>query len=233
MAGFELSPGIVIDPERDEAYVMDPRGEIVAIALAKGEEVWRSQQAAKPLTLSGQVLVGQAEQPGLGDGLKIVALNTSKQGEEITESVVPLPPNVHPAIDQGAARSFTARAAPEAGETTVSWEFIEQPVRGVATGPFQVLPGETPPALSSGEPAGFPTAASATVEMSEPGAQPTVMRGAARINLASGAVASVTAPHLAAAADAPAVQATATDASPAALAGYRNRNSSRLMVATS
>ena len=219
MTGFELSPGVVIDPDRDEAYLMDPRGEIVSVDLAKGKEVWRSQQAAKPLALSGDVLVGQAEGSAAANELKIVALSTSRQGETITEGVVPLPPNVSPAINQAATRSFTARAAPQAGETTVSWEFVERPLQGVATGPLQVLPGEAPPAVSAGEPAGIPMAVPPAGAVTEPGAQLTVMRGAARIDLSSGAVIPATAPHLASAAEATVTEPGPDVPSAAALAG--------------
>jgi hypothetical protein len=187
---FQLSPGVVIDPNRSEAFVMDPEGEIVAVDLASGSEVWRSQKAAKPLAVAGDILVGQAEQPGPANALKIVALDTSRQGQPVTESLVQLPPNVHPMIDQAANRSFTARALPQAGEATLAWEFVERPLRGIAPGPLQVLPGEAPPAPTAmgGAPA---AAASASARL---GAQPTVMRGEVRINLSSGAVAPSPAP---------------------------------------
>jgi hypothetical protein len=182
MDTFQLTPGVVIDPNRGEAFVMDPAGEIVAVDLASGSEMWRSQKAAKPLTAAGDILVGQAEQPGPANALKIVALDTSKQGQPVTESLVQLPPNVHPMIDQAANRSFTARALPQAGEATLAWEFVERPLRGIAPGPLQVLPGEAPPAPTV---MGGPAAASARL-----GVQPTVMRGEVRINLSSGAVSS-------------------------------------------
>lgn len=219
MSGFELSPGVVIDPGRDEAYLMDPRGEIVAVDLAKGKEVWRSQKAAKLLALSGDVLIGQAEGPAAAAGLKIVTLNIDKEGKPIAESVVPLPPNVSPAIDQAASRSFTARATPGAGETTVSWEFVDRPLRGVARGPLQALPGEAPPGVSADGPGSIPTAAPPAGTMVEPGSQPAVIRGAARINLSSGAIIPAAAPHLATVAEAPVTQSGPDVPSDAALDG--------------
>jgi len=196
---FQLSPGVVIDPDRGEAFVMDPGGDIVAVDLTNGSELWRSEKAAKPLTVSGDILLGQAEKPGPANALKIVALSTSRRGEPVTESLVPLPPNVHPMIDQAANRSFTTRAHPQAGEATLAWEFVERPLRGMAPGPLQVLPGETPPMISTmGVPPGPAIATTAL-----PSVQPVIMRGEVRINLSSGVVAPALAPHLASAATMP------------------------------
>ena len=182
MSGIELSPGVVIDPDRHEAYVMSPDGGIVAVELVQGTEVWRSQEAAKPLALSGDLLIGQAEADGPSEELGIVALHRDRGGEAVTRSRVALPPGVQPMIAQSMNRAFTARAEPGPAEANVTWEFVERPLRGVAPDPLEVLPGEAPPTVFAGPPELDATAAAPVME---PGAE-LVTRGTFRLDLASG-----------------------------------------------
>jgi hypothetical protein len=190
MPSFQLSPGVVVDPDRHQAYVMNPSGGIVAVDLAEGVPVWRTRKAAKPLTLAGDLLVGQAEAPGPANELRIVTLDTSRRGRQVTEALVELPPGVQPAIASSLNRSFTAEVRPEPGEAAVAWEFVEEPLRGIAPGPIEVLPGEAPPALSAATPPALPGAVTAVPAAApEPvGAATVVVRGAARVDLSSGTV---------------------------------------------
>jgi hypothetical protein len=150
VTSFELSPGIVIDRDRGEAYAMSPDGGILALDLARGEPVWRSEDAAKPLAVAGELLAGQAETAGPDNELVIVALD-QRDGATVARSLVALPPGVQPSIYQSPHRSFTARAEPAAGGATVSWDFMERPLRGMASGPLEVLPGEEAPPGRSAE----------------------------------------------------------------------------------
>ena len=186
MPSFQLSPGVVVDPDRREAYVMSPKGGIVAVDLAEGAPVWRTRKADKPLTLTGELLVGQAEEPGPANELRIVTLDIGKRGRQVTEALVELPPGVQPMIASSMNRSFTAEARPEPGEAAVSWEFVERPLRGVPPGPMEVLPGEAPRALSAAARPGAtaPTSTGAPA----PGDEATIVRGAARIDPSSGTV---------------------------------------------
>jgi hypothetical protein len=191
---FELSPGVVVDTDRGEAYLMSPEGGIVAVGLADGEPAWRSSDLSKPLTLVGELLVGQGEAPGGADTLRIVTLDVAQGGRQVNETLVQLPPGVQSSIMPSLSRSFTAKALAEPQEAIVSWEFVERPLRGVPTGPLEVLPGEAPPGVSAaalpatGPPApgvpGMP-AASSTVE---PGGEAAVVRGVARVDLATGTI---------------------------------------------
>ncbi len=189
VSGVELSPGVVIDPNRREAYVMSPDGGIVALDLVQGMEIWRSQEAAKPLAISGDLLIGQAEAEAPGEELGIVALDTAQRGAPVSRNRVSLPSGVQPMIAQSMNRAFTARAEPGPGEANVSWEFIERPLRGVSPDPLEVLPGETPPAVFAESRGIAPTAAAPVVE---PGAE-VVTRGTFRLDLASGSATSITA----------------------------------------
>jgi hypothetical protein len=177
MPGFQLTPGVLVDPDRREAYVMSPEGGIVAVDLAAGASVWHTRSVDKPLTLAGELLVGQAEAPGPANALRIVTLDVGRRGRQVTEALIDMPPDVQPMIAPWPNRSFNAEARLEPGEAAISWEFVDRPQRGIAPGPAEMLPGEAPPAVSAAEP---PPA--------EPGGEATVVRGAARVDLSSGAV---------------------------------------------
>jgi len=191
VSSFELSPGVVVDTDRSEAYVMSPEGGIVALELGRGDEVWHSQHAAKPLAVSGDLLVSQAEAAGPENSLAIVALDRRERGTKVTSSVVELPSGVQPAINHSVNRSFTAQAQPSAADATVSWEFIERPLRGMAPGPAEVLPGEPAPPDDLGMPA---SAEMARAEL-QPRSDLVVMRGAVRVGLSDGTVTPAEAPH--------------------------------------
>lgn len=199
MSSFELAPGIVVEPDRRQAFVMSPEGGIVGIDLDSGAEVWRSAEAAKPLTVVGDLLVSQAETPGPQNEMRLVSLDVRNQGARVAEGLVQLPPDVMPLIGQSAARTFNALAlpaAPQAERASVTWEYVERPMRGVADGPIQRLPGEAPPAVSAAALGGTPDAPEAFAENAfEPGGERIVMRGEVEIDPASGVVAAAAPPQ--------------------------------------
>lgn len=200
MSSFELAPGVVVEPDRRQVFVMSPQGGIVGIDLDSGEEVWRSQEAAKPLTVLGDLLVSQAETPGPHNEMRLVSFDVGNQGAAVAEGLVELPPNVMPLIGQSATRTFNAfafTAAPQAERANVTWEYVESPMRGVADGPIQRLPGEAPPAVSAGTLEGMPGAPELFAEeVTEPGGEAIVMRGEVEIDPISGAVATAAPPQL-------------------------------------
>jgi hypothetical protein len=212
---FQLNPGVLVDAERGEAYVMSPEGGIVAVGLTDGAPVWRSSKAEKPLTLAGELLIGQAETPGPANVLRIVTLDTGKRGEQVNEALVELPPGVQAMVGPSLNRSFTAeaRAEPEEREeVAISWQFVERPLRGIAPGPIEVLPGEASPAVS---------VAPAPMGALEPGGEPTIVRGAARVDVSSGTVTATEATRMPGAPGQPTVSAgdsaAATDLGPGEL----------------
>jgi hypothetical protein len=171
---------------------MSPQGGIVALDLAGGKLVWHSRAAAKPLTVSGDLLVSQAEPTQADQALRIVTLNTRANGAPVAATEVPLPSGVQPMIDKTANRAFNTFAQPIADEAAVSWEFVQQPLRGVPPGAMEVLPGEEAPPQARATSAGIEAPA---VVMDEPGGGPTVLRATVRVNPASGVVTSLEAPH--------------------------------------
>jgi hypothetical protein len=182
-SSFQLTPGIVVDLDKNQAYVMRPEGGVLALDLSHGAEVWSSVAAAKPLTLAGDILVSQAEPEGRGNELKIVSLSTSEEGRQIFEKTIPLPPAVKTSVTRSVTQSFNAEAHVAAGEAAVSWQYKERIAQGMRAG-HEVLPGEAGPTESELPPG-------ALREEREHGGEstaPKVMDGAFRLNLQSGAV---------------------------------------------
>jgi hypothetical protein len=139
---FELRPGVVVSLDKNEAYVMKPQGGIAAVGLAQGNELWNSREAAKPLALSGDLLVGQAEPKPGERALRIVTLDTGENGRAALQQDVELPQGVNPMIGDAPNRSFRAIARAATGEAAVAWEYAERPLRGMREGK-EVLPGES------------------------------------------------------------------------------------------
>jgi PQQ-like domain len=180
---FELSPGLVVDPATNRAYVMRPEGGIAALDLTQGEKLWQSSAAAKPLTVSGDLLVSQAEPKASDNALEIVTLNTD-QGTAVLQQTVPLPPKVKPSITRSAGRSFNASADSTSGEAAVTWQFQERLIQGTRAG-REVLPGEPGPSPGALPPGVLRTEQG---ESLADGPKTETANGAFRMNLKSGAV---------------------------------------------
>jgi hypothetical protein len=176
VSSFQLSPGIVVNLTRHEAYVTSPEGGIVAVNLDKGTQVWRTSEAVKPLALAGGLLVSQAEPAGARNELKIVALDAT-EGHPVIERSVQLPAGVMASIGQTQKGTFSAEARPVGGDATVSWEYAERLVQGIRPGGPASYLGEATPSTEPRAPAPAPPG-------SEPEQQAT--RGTFRIDLQSG-----------------------------------------------
>jgi hypothetical protein len=179
---FELRPGVVVSLDKNEAYVMKPEGGIAAVGLAQGDELWRSGEAAKPLTLSGDLLIGQAEPKAGERALKIVTLNTAEDGRPEVQQDVELPKGVNALIVDTPNRSFKAIARVATGEAAVAWEYAERPLRGMRMGQ-EVLPGE-----AAEEPEGPGRRALEEEEEEEEEGKMEVTTGSFRLDLKSGEV---------------------------------------------
>jgi hypothetical protein len=183
---FELRPGVVVSLDKNEAYVMQPEGGVAALGLAQGNELWRSAEAAKPLTLSGDLLISQAE-PKTGErALRIVTLDTRESGRSEVQQSVELPKGVDPMIDAASNRSFKAVARVAAGEAAVAWEYVERPKRGMRMGQ-EVLPDEASPVPGREGPGG-PGGRRALEGEKKAGGAPKVTSGSFRLNLKSGEI---------------------------------------------
>src|SRR5262245_40659275 len=127
---FQLCPGVVVDPVRGEAYLMNPQRGIDAIELSSGRLIWSSSAAATPLTLSDQRLVAQAETSGDAHSLRIVVLDTKQAGKVVLEASLPLPRDVSPSINNGLGARFTVDARARDGAVSIWWSFSQRIVSG-------------------------------------------------------------------------------------------------------
>jgi hypothetical protein len=182
---FELRPGVVVSLDKNEAYVMKPEGGVAAVELARGNELWLSREAAKPLTVSGDLLVSQAEPKAGGRALRIVTLNTGEDGRPEVQQDVELPKGVNAMIVETPNRSFRAVARVATGEAAVAWEYAERPLRGARMGQ-EVLPDESAPVPGRDEPGG--RRALEEEEEEEEGGAMAVTTGSFRLDLKSGEV---------------------------------------------
>jgi hypothetical protein len=167
-----LRPGVIVGPGGKHLYLMSPGGTVEAINLETGKEVWASKDAAKPLGVSADHVIGQAEAPADGNAMKVVVLDR-KTGKAVTSGSVILPAGVKPSINETIQGRFAARAQTGTKDAVVSWQFVAFPRRGVKPG--------TPSALPDTD----KTAADAPVGGTR--------GGAVRLDLATGATTSITA----------------------------------------
>lgn len=187
----ELRPGVVIDPQRRVAYLMNPKGGIDAVGLNRGELVWHSDDAARPVAAAGTVLVAQAEPPRPTRGA--VATAARPQGNELLVRVLDartgrrrlavthlLPPGTRANVVGTAEGTFSIQSqATSPTETILAWEFVDIPLQGVRPGALDV---DAPPA---------DTTAAVPALALKPGP---AASGAVRIDLTSGKAAAVSGP---------------------------------------
>ncbi len=139
---FELRPGVIVDPGRKLAYIMNTKGGIDAVELARGTLVWSTDQAAKPLALNGDLLVSQVEPPGPGSALEIAILSVQERGRRRVANSIRLPADVRVSIDETLNSSFTTYARVLGGGMFMLWEYSFHPIKGTA--PSDTLPDELP-----------------------------------------------------------------------------------------
>ena len=136
---FELSSGVVLEPDPPVAYLMVPEGGIEAVDCVTGETLWKTTEAAKPLAVFGRRLIVQKEAAGRTDVLPIGILDSRDGSGASVAARVPLPPGTRALVNQGLGVSFTVRAWEEQGDLIVAWEYLEQDVTGTSP-----LPGAVP-----------------------------------------------------------------------------------------
>jgi hypothetical protein len=120
-----LREGIVIDPNQPVAYIMTPQRGIAAIDLLTGATKWSTNAAAKPLALSGNRLLSQADPQAATNRLELVSLNVQKGGAASVKNAASLPEGVLVSVGQTLAGQFTTAARTEAGgDVTVTWSWL-------------------------------------------------------------------------------------------------------------
>lgn len=129
--GLALRDGVVIDAEKSVAYVMRPGGGIEAVDLNLGSVLWTSEAASRPLALVNGRLVAQAE-AAPGAGLKFVTLDPAARGAALTEATLPLPKGVRGLVDDGWRSSMQVKAVPAGNSVMIQWKAVEVLPRAVA-----------------------------------------------------------------------------------------------------
>ncbi|MEO8382453.1 MAG: hypothetical protein ABI779_22530 [Acidobacteriota bacterium] len=139
-----LRDGLIIDPESNVAYVMAVGGGITAVDLGTGQARWTSDDAAKPLSIIGNVLLSQVEPKNLESRrtLAIAGLDVRKGGETSAEGAAPLPLNVQASVDETLEGRFVTDARAEDGNAVISWTFIPSARREARARPRQAARDE-------------------------------------------------------------------------------------------
>lgn len=122
----ELRPGVVIDPQRRVAYVMNPKGGIDAVGLGRGELVWHSDQAARPLGATAALLVAQAELPKPGNEFQVRLLDarTGRLNRSVRHA---LPAGTRTMVVGTAEGTFDVQALLAPSDATLAWQFVAVP----------------------------------------------------------------------------------------------------------
>lgn len=174
-----LREGLIIHPAQSVAYVMAPQGGVSAVDLTSGTTRWTSTAAAKPLALSGNLLVSQVEPRNQTEmrRLELVALDVQERGAPRARNSTELPQGVRSTIGETLRGRMISTAVPDAGGVVVTWQYLPQEIKG------QDETGEP-----GGPPLGGPRASGAREAV-------TPLSGTVRMNLTTGAMARLTAPR--------------------------------------
>lgn len=167
----ELRPGVVVDPARRAVYVMNPRGGVDALRLERGDVMWHTDQAARPVSVAGDLVLAQAEVPQPGNNLQLRLLDV-RTGRSRRSATHVLPQGLRATVVGNLAGSFDLQANASATDATFAWEFVDRPVQGAKPGSLDVDAS--------------PAAREAADAQAAPGAQLTTRTGAFRLDLASG-----------------------------------------------
>lgn len=115
-----LADGVLVDVERQVAYVMAPERGIDAVGLSGGASLWTADAAAKPLAVVGDVLVAQAE--GSEEGrLNVVSFDVRDGRPGAFSARLDLPEGVSARLSDGPRRAFRVQAGLAEGKLVLSW----------------------------------------------------------------------------------------------------------------
>jgi hypothetical protein len=185
MNSFELTPGVVVDRDQNQAYLMTPQNGVAAVNLADGSEAWRSSEGTRPLVVAEDVILCQQETAAPDNNLLLVGLNRRDGGRPTFATRIALPAGVIATLGSSRISTFSVEARAQDGEVVVSWEHTRRPLQDKPPRIFSRRPGEAPPEPDVDQHARFGTAPG----RADPGRTgPSVVEGAARVNLRSGTV---------------------------------------------
>ncbi len=175
----ELRAGVIIDLDRALVYLMKPDNAIDAVHIDSGTIAWRSNEAAKPLALSGETLIAQTAEAASGQ-LDMVYLDVTEAGASAELTSVPLPENVAPTVDATQTGEFAISGRADAGNVDFDWQFYPSDY-------VTALPGDSVPGEGQSAPTAARGAAATDVGRVE-------TSGRFRLNLSSNAVSGIPTP---------------------------------------
>ncbi len=129
--GFRIAPGVLIDAANDVAFLMSPKGQVQAVKLEKGEILWTSSAAARPIALRGERIIAQVEAGEADAILTLVALAAADGKPAGPAQKIDLGTGVRTSIDDGVENQFVVgtREA-DARRGPILWRYFEQKLSG-------------------------------------------------------------------------------------------------------
>ncbi len=128
-------PDGVADAAGKTAYVANAAGGIDAIDLAKGELLWDTKEATKPLALLGDKLLAQTPVKDKANQLRIIVLDTGKKGKKVLESDAVVFPEWVAVGAMGQGSSLISRGRGEKGDLFLIWDAHTRYYGGAAPTP--------------------------------------------------------------------------------------------------
>lgn len=125
-----LSPGVIVSPEREAAFIADPRGMTQRVSLETGLPDWVSAEPVYPLALADGWLIGLGAPDGPGSA-KLILMNPENGGVEDRVSI-DLPESVTANVFPQPGRRFLASLLDTAEGARVFWRYEYAELRGAA-----------------------------------------------------------------------------------------------------
>ena len=117
---------------------MNPEGGSDAIGLGRGELLWHSNDAARPVAAGADVLVAQAESRTPTNQLQLRTLDP-RTGRRRLAATHTLPAGTRATVVDTHEGEFNLRGRATSAEATLSWEFVSRPLQGVNPGALDII----------------------------------------------------------------------------------------------
>jgi hypothetical protein len=110
----------VADPAGKVGYVMGVSGHVEALDLGTGKVLWEAKEAGRPLLVVDKALLIQAPVAGKANAVRVVLLDTAREGKQLLESEpVVFPDWVSVGLTHG--RTFSSEAWAHKGDLLLRW----------------------------------------------------------------------------------------------------------------
>jgi len=124
-----LRDGVVIDVAKNTIYFVNARMRLQANSLTTGEILWISNDSVKPLAVINNQLVVQSV--NVGNKLVIKQMDVNNKGKQLGTQSIDLPKDTKADFRPSPSSTFRTHAVNINGETYISWEYHETPLRGM------------------------------------------------------------------------------------------------------